>query len=426
VYHEATEVSATVTDALSGVYAVDLYYRTSIDWIKIPATVDGSEYSATIPMLPYGTNVEYYLNATDWTGHFIVDTTDSFTVGDDVNPTISLSGVDEGDTIAGTLLLTATATDAASGVDYVEFQVDGTMVNQDSSTPYQYVLNLWPYSNGSHTISAVAYDNEGNHLAETFNVNVQNDVTGPIISEVVVNPSIPTYDHTTTIYVGVSDTTGISNVTIYYRVDGDGFYHDTMQNLGGSLYSFWTDLDYGVLYEYYIVAYDTTPNTYSTMVGSESTPMSFVVGDTIAPLLGVSGPPNSASVRDTVQFALNAEDAGSGIDEVRLMVDGVMVSSTSGDSISWNTLDYTNGNHTLTFVALDNAGNTAEFSIEYQVENPEGFGSIVESLSNIMASYGFFVGAGTMVIVLVAGKVLMNKRSAAGAASKPKGRGKKK
>ncbi|MHA1909069.1 MAG: Ig-like domain-containing protein, partial [Candidatus Thorarchaeota archaeon] len=414
-YHSSTEVSAMVTDTPAGVWLVELNYQVDGGgYTTLMMAGPGPVYTATIPQLAYGTLVEYFINATDWTGQSTVDANPSytFTVDDDVAPSVSLSGVNDGDIVSGGILLSATAADSVSGIDYVEFRVDGVFAGQDDVAPYLYTLDTFLLWNGSHDISAVAFDNEGNFAADVVSVDVQNDEAAPMLTNVILNPLEPSYDRTTTIYVGVTDASAIKNVTIYYRLNGDGFHSSTMSNEGGSVYSFWTNLDYGDLYEYYLVAYDSTPYEYSDSVGSDSSPMSFVVGDFIDPILGVSGPSPSTSVRGLVNFTLSASDAGSGISVVQLLVDGTAVSSTSGDTISWNTLDYENGNYTLTFDAIDNAGNIAAFTIEYRVHNPLGFDGVFESMSDFMSSYGFFVGAGTMVAVLGVGKILLNKRAA--------------
>ncbi|MEA3202725.1 MAG: cytochrome c, partial [Thermoplasmata archaeon] len=66
-------------------------------------------------------------------------------------------------TIVGPMTLTATATDALSGVHHVEFLVDGAFVGSDSSAPYNFFWNnaglLLP---GLHTITARAVDQAGN------------------------------------------------------------------------------------------------------------------------------------------------------------------------------------------------------------------------------------------------------------------------
>ncbi len=55
------------------------------------------------------------------------------------------------------------ATDAGSGVERVEFFLDGTPVNTERAAPYNcFVIDTTKYPDGAHTLGAKAYDNSGN------------------------------------------------------------------------------------------------------------------------------------------------------------------------------------------------------------------------------------------------------------------------
>jgi len=430
VYYSPTSIEIDATDNRAGVRDVEFSYNSGSGWIhQIPVDMV-SYYEMIIPLLPWNTTVEYYIIVTDYANRTLLYNNGglnySFRIGDDIAPSIEMTGINNGATVSRILSLNVSSSDEGGGVDFVELQVDSIAISQDYTSPYQFTLNTWILTNETHNVTTVSYDHNGNFASETAIVVVQNDVASPIISGVILNPSAPSYDQTTNIYVGVYDASGITNVTIYFRIDGDGFYQESMQSLGGSLYRFWTDLDYGVLYEYYIVAYDTTPFEYSESLGSEASPLSFTVGDSVAPILGVLGPASEV-VRGTVQFSISAIDAGSGISSIEFLVDGTLVSTiTASASIDWNTLEYENGDHTLTFMAIDNAGNEATLDLEFEVANPQGLDAIVDTLSSFMTSYGFFIGAGTMIGLFIIGKVLMNRRSASAAVSGTKSKAKKK
>ena len=61
----------------------------------------------------------------------------------------------------GTLTLSATATDNV-GVTKVEFYVDGVLKGTDTTSPYTLTLDSTTLANGSHTLTAKAYDAAGN------------------------------------------------------------------------------------------------------------------------------------------------------------------------------------------------------------------------------------------------------------------------
>ncbi|MEM3695110.1 MAG: hypothetical protein QXJ11_04030 [Candidatus Bathyarchaeia archaeon] len=72
---DVVEVNATVTDCVSGVKRVTLFYayaNASGVWIGVVSmvNVEGSIWSATIPSFPYCTNVTYVIEAEDNVGNF--------------------------------------------------------------------------------------------------------------------------------------------------------------------------------------------------------------------------------------------------------------------------------------------------------------------------------------------------------------------
>jgi len=71
-------------------------------------------------------------------------------------PTVTITAPAEGEW-QGTVTVTADADDDDTVVR-VELYVDGQWVGQALSPPYQFELDTWRYSSGTHTLQAVAYD----------------------------------------------------------------------------------------------------------------------------------------------------------------------------------------------------------------------------------------------------------------------------
>jgi parallel beta-helix repeat protein len=65
--------------------------------------------------------------------------------------------------------VTADAVDIISGVQRVEFYLDGTLVQNDTSAPYTWMWDTWSLKK-RHTLSAVAYDLAGNSNSTEFKV----------------------------------------------------------------------------------------------------------------------------------------------------------------------------------------------------------------------------------------------------------------
>ena len=94
--------------------------------------------------------------------------------GDTVAPTVSLTSPASGATVSGSLAVTANASDNV-GVTRVDVFVDGTLAGSDATAPFSVTVDTTTLSNGSHAISAKAFDaanNAGTSAAVT--VTVQN------------------------------------------------------------------------------------------------------------------------------------------------------------------------------------------------------------------------------------------------------------
>ena len=88
-------------------------------------------------------------------------------------PSVSVSGIQDGQTVSGIVTIDASASDD-TGVYYISLYVDGQKVADNLADNLHYQLNTTQYSNGSHTINVKAYDYYGNEGEENINVVVNN------------------------------------------------------------------------------------------------------------------------------------------------------------------------------------------------------------------------------------------------------------
>ena len=108
--------------------------------------------------LPRGT-IELKARASDDVGQVTTSTPITVTVANSSPPTTSVTGT------SGTATLTVSASAADDvGVSRVEFYVDGERFGSDGSSPYQATLDTlaFPIYDGAHTLTARAYDADGN------------------------------------------------------------------------------------------------------------------------------------------------------------------------------------------------------------------------------------------------------------------------
>jgi len=98
---------------------------------------------------------------------------------DTTPPSVSLTSPGNGTTLAGTISVTADASDNA-GVTQFQFFDGTTSLGIDTTNPYAVSWNTTATSHGLHTLTAVARDYAGNSTtsAEVL-VSVSNDTTPP-------------------------------------------------------------------------------------------------------------------------------------------------------------------------------------------------------------------------------------------------------
>jgi len=185
MYYDDVHVQIGVTDARPGVDHVLVNYTTNggSNWHSVPTT---GGYDAYIPVQDYGTTVEYFVVAVDGVGLQGINDNGglyySYTVGDDVDPTLSIDTPAHLSNVEGVVAISTTVEDLGSGVDYVQFIIDsGTPVNDDTS-PYSYNWDTNVEDLGLHTIDVIVHDNAGNTQTDTIDVTVV-DTMHPIVDE---------------------------------------------------------------------------------------------------------------------------------------------------------------------------------------------------------------------------------------------------
>ncbi|HEX5609707.1 MAG TPA: Ig-like domain-containing protein [Solirubrobacterales bacterium] len=197
------------------------------------------------------------------------------------------------------------------GVVKVVMKVDGAVLNTEIATPWNCHFDTTKVANGSHTLSATAFDAAGNSRTASISVNVAN-VSSPAPTEPTPAPA-PTEP-----------------------------------------------------------APGPTPAPEPEPAPAPS-PEPAPAGDTTAPSVSWQAPTAGATVSGNIEgtkCVANASDAG-GVDRVVMKVDGSTLNTEIADP--WNchfdTTKVTNGSHTLSATAFDDAGNSRTASVTVNVAN---------------------------------------------------------
>ncbi|MBN2088761.1 hypothetical protein JW964_04075 [candidate division KSB1 bacterium] len=110
---------------------------------------------------------------------------------DKTAPTVQITNPADKANISGTVLIQATASDNI-GVTKVEFFVDNASENIDNAQPWEYNWNSSKVTDGSHTITAKAYDEAGNSATATVvTITVKNafeiSFSNAVFTDILIN-----------------------------------------------------------------------------------------------------------------------------------------------------------------------------------------------------------------------------------------------
>lgn len=131
-------------------------------------------------------------------------------------PTVSIGGVNNGQTVSGTVALNANAAASnSSALSSVTLQIDGSVVNTGTSSA-AFSWNANSSGAGNHTIVATAIDADGGTAAATVQVTV---VALPTVS-ITAPASNATLRGTSTITASASAAAGASLASLAIQIDG--------------------------------------------------------------------------------------------------------------------------------------------------------------------------------------------------------------
>src|SRR5437870_2956511 len=258
---------------------------------------------------------------------------------DTTPPTVSMTAPSAGSTVAGTVTVSANATDNV-GVVGVQFKLDGANLGAEVTTaPYTTSWNTTLAAIGVHTLTAVARDAAGN------------TATAPAVSLTVVRkPTITSFTPTsgpvgTMVTISGTDFTGVTAVT-FNGVNGDPFTVTSATAIQDSV----------------PMGATTGPLSVTTTGGMATSASVFtVVNDATPPAVSITAPVAGATVTGTITVSVSAAD-NVGVVGVQFKLDGANLGAEVTAvpyTTSWNTAVAAIGAHTLTAVARDAAGNTA-------------------------------------------------------------------
>jgi len=293
---------------------------------------------------------------------------------DTIDPTVSITSPNGGDTVSGTVSIAVDANDNV-GVTKVQCNIDGGAWTDDTTSPYAFSWDTTAVSDGTHTINARAYDAAGNYADDSITVNVNNDPSSVVhVSQDFVG-AVAGYEVD---YYDVSAEPGLMDVSVSWGNSNDidcyicqtadytsylarGY---TTSNPETCSYTITTAGTYYIAIRMYTSSASST--SYTATVGYYT----ISGGDYEKPVVSITAPSNGATVQDTTNIQATATD-NVGVVKTQYKIDsGAWTDDlTSPYSWSWDTTTASEGSHSITVRAYDEAGNYDEDLISVTVDN---------------------------------------------------------
>jgi peptidoglycan/xylan/chitin deacetylase (PgdA/CDA1 family) len=336
-YGDSVSVSLAAADGGSGVGVIRY-------------TLDGSEPTASSAAYggPFSVSATTTVKFRAWDNAGNVETTQSQVI--QIDTTTPLSSISCDGTACSSAAYTApvtvalSATDAGSGVAVIRYTLDGSEPTA-SSAAYG-----GPFSvSATTTVKFRAWDNAGN-VEATQSQLVQVAIAPPdteaptsSISCDLAPCSSGWYSDPVSVSLAAADG-GSGVAVIRYTLDGSEPTASSAAYGGPFSVSATTTVKFR--------AWDNAGNV-------EATKSQLIQVDLAGPTVAITSPAGNATVRGTVKVTAAATDAPSGVVQVSFYADGVLLGTKASApySVSWNTKKVSPGQHVLTAVARDAAGN---------------------------------------------------------------------
>jgi len=286
--------------------------------------------------------------------------------GVDNPPTVSLS-INNNQVVSGLVTITANVTDD-KGVSKVEFYLDNTLKNTDTTLPYTWTLDTWQINNGTHSVKVVAYDTSNQTGEKNIIIIVQNSGTNNPPQVSILSPTNnSTVSGNVNIIVNATDDVSVSKVEFY--IDNDLYITDTE-----APYTWQWDTR-SVSNGQHTIKVKAYDNTKQTAEDSVSVNVSNSLSDS-APNVQIQNLSNYTIVSNNYPIICVFSDDKK-VEYIEIYIDNDLVQRINNtDNISyyiynWDTTEYTNGLHSIMLKVYDSIGQMSYDFYEVVVNNQD-------------------------------------------------------
>ncbi|MCX7883933.1 MAG: S8 family serine peptidase [Caloramator sp.] len=284
-------------------------------------------------------------------------------------PKCSITSPANGSTVSGNVTISASASDNV-GVTKVLFLLDGQILGEDTSAPYEIQWDTKTVSNGQHKLQAKAYDAAGNVGIDEITITVNNEETSETkyVTETYSDYVSFFYPYEKTINV-----TAPGKITINLT-SSSKLSMKLYDPSGTVIASGTTSITYNAksIGKYDIVVYSSSifsksfnlKVTYPVKVNQNI--------DKEAPKCSITSPAKGSTISGNITISASAND-NVGVTKVQFLVDNKDIGEvlTAPYKIIWDTKTVSNGQHKLQVKAYDAVGNVGIDEITVTVNNEE-------------------------------------------------------
>ena len=296
-------------------------------------------------------------------------------------PTVSFRAPSSGRTVSGTLSGAACEVTGLR-IYRMRYFLDSTELASDSSSPWNCTLDTRRFSNGTHTLRAVAYDTGGGTASTSISVNIQNSTTST-----PTTGTLPTIAFQMPAEGGAlkGNVQGPPNCTVTgSNIARVMFYiNDVWTNTDGKLTNglgCWIDTTKykDGAYTLKAVAYNAAGQTATatraiTIQNTVAAPAPAPTPTNGAPTVSFTAPAAGGVLKGNVQGPPNCIVQGSNIARVMFYINDVWTNTdgnlTNGLGCWIDTTKYKDGAYTLKAVAYNAAGQTATVTHPITIQN---------------------------------------------------------
>jgi len=261
----------------------------------------------------------------------------------------SLPGMAQGSTLWNGIPSSTTTTSTTST----------TYSTTTSSTSTTYTISATTTASSSQTTTRSTTTSSSTTTATTSTASTTTATVSPPTASISSPANCAYLSGTAAVKVSATSSIGITKIELYV----DGSLYATSSSPSPTFQLDTTKSPDGPL-SLYAVAFDTSGDSGTSATVSVNV-------DNTPPAVSITGPTQGSTVSGTVTISASASDSRSGLRSVQFLVDGgskATVTSTPYQ-YQWNTKNVKTGWHTITVIAIDNAGISAQTSLTVYVQS---------------------------------------------------------